>query len=120
MYATCTRIRFLFKQRTIGMLALARGHGSFCTRSSQPLAAGRRNAGTDPLNALLHNDNTKALIPTVPRAHRVEKRADRYGGEAAAHWSPPRVEDLHKGKDAGRAARPMGRSQKEAVLLSAA
>ena len=101
------------------MLALARGHGRFWAQGSEPLAAGRRDAGTDPLNAWLHNDNAKPLIPTVPRTHRVEKRADRYGGEAAAHWSPPRVEDLHKGKDAGRAARPMGRSQKEAVVLSA-
>ena len=39
---TCTRIRFLFKQHTIGMLALAHSHGCFCTRSSQPLAAGRQ------------------------------------------------------------------------------
>ena len=67
--------------------------------------------------ALAHSHG---FLPTVPRAHRDEKRADRYGGEAAAHWSSLRVEDLHKGKDAGRAARPMGRSQKEAVLLSAA
>ena len=89
---------------------------------SQLPTPGRKttNTGTDPLNALLHNDNTKALLPTVPRAHRDEKRPDRYGGEAPAHWSPPRVEDLHKGKDAGRAARPMGRSHKEAILPSAA
>ena len=86
MYETCTRILLLFKQHTIGMLALAHSHG---------------------------------FLPTIPRAHRDEKRPDRYGGEAPAHWSPPRVEDLHKGKSAGRAARPMGRSQTEAVVLSA-
>ena len=102
------------------MLALARGHGRFWTQGSQPLAAGRRDAGTDPLNAWLRNDSAEPLIPTVLRARLVEERADRYVGEAAAPRSPPRVEDLHKGKDAGRAAWQMSRSPKEAVLLCAA
>ena len=53
-------------------------------------------------------------------AHRDGKRADRYGGQAPEHWSPPHVEDLHNGKDARRAARPMARSHKEAILPSAA
>ena len=64
--------------------------------------------------------SSHGFVPPILRAHRDEKRPDRYRGEAPARWSPPRVEDLHKGKDAGRAARPMGRSHKEAILPGAA
>ena len=53
-------------------------------------------------------------------AHRDGKHPPRSEDQAPEHWSPPHVIDLHKGKDAGRAARRMGRSHKEAILPSAA
>ena len=61
---------------------------------------------------MLADAYSHGFVPPILRAHRDEKRPDRYGGGAPAHWSPPRVEDLHRGKDAGRATRAMGRNLK--------